>query len=104
MQVLDNIDCDTLQELAENARLLGGFYEVAPTTAQRSVSFTLVKSRGLLTKTVVVGDDGKPVSSGKISLTRATARRATLIGTATEMMQQLARQLPKLDRHEALIC
>src|SRR3954470_397093 len=73
-------------------------------TTQDSVSFTVVESRDLLTKTVVVDGDGKLGASGAISLTKGTARRVTLTGTATEIMSQLAGQLSRLSSHEALIC
>src|SRR4051812_44789699 len=73
-------------------------------TTQDCVSFTVVESRDFLTKTVVVDGDGKPGASGSISLTKGTARRVTLTGTATEIINQLAVQLSDLGHNEALIC
>ena len=103
MQGVHNIDLDSLQETA-GSDSLADFHADEPATTHVRVSFTVVESNNLLTKTVVVGDDGKPVTSGKISLTRGEVRRITLTGTATEIMDELAGRLSKLGRRKALIC
>lgn len=75
-----------------------------PAPERAEMAFTIIRSDQPLTKTYGVGfDDSTIVKASGASLSRGTARRITLAGTADEVAAQLAAQLAGIAQNEALI-
>ena len=69
-----------------------------------AVSYTLVSSDDLLTKTATVGPTGQIVKSGKIWLTSGVATRMTATGTPNKILLRVKETLESLNNRQAIIC
>lgn len=74
------------------------------TFPRTSIALTLVESASELTKTLSLGANGKIAKAGKVSLYSGTAKRVSLTGTPTEIMEKLAGQLKRVTSRQAIIC
>ncbi len=69
-----------------------------------SIALTLVDGASDLTKTLSLSADGKIIKAGKVSLYNGTAKRISVSGTPTEIMERLASQLKELTSRQVIIC